>query len=578
TSANEGSYRVVIANYAGTVSSSPVALRVLTPVLFGNPLVSQTVTVGSPVTLDPGVGGTPPLAFQWFKNGVVLPGATGPTLVLPAVQLSDGGSYTVVAANEAGSSESGPALLAVDLPDLALTDHFADRQVFTDASFVGSTNNLAATVDPGEPRHAGKAGGKSLWMTWRAPASGVATFRTVGSAFDTLLAVYTGTSVEGLAEVASDEDRGGFLTSELHFNAVAGTDYQVAVDGFAGASGQLVLGWNLDSAAAPLPVISGQPADTLSPLGLPVAFSVIAGPPGVTYQWWANGAPLAGATQSTLLLPGISADAAGTYSVRVTAPGGGTLESREALLEITSGIDAGTAALSANKLEDLFADNPVGPVGAAGRAAALEGVGRPAGFASLALGTANTQFLNLTGATTEPGDPAPCDVIAGGSRWFRFRVRTACRFALATTNSSFDSVLAVFTNRFALAQIACNDDVLPGGKTSLVVFNAQPEVDYLVAVTSKRGETGACGLTWRTTSGEEADAALQLDAVGVGDDGHFQFRRTVVPGVYDLGRGSGVEAPHPLMRTNVRSGLFLFRDTEPVGGESKFYRLAPAVP
>jgi len=38
--------------------------------------------------------------------------------------------------------------------------------------------------------------------------------------FDTLLGVYTGAEVSSLNEEASDEDRGGFLTSQVIFNAV----------------------------------------------------------------------------------------------------------------------------------------------------------------------------------------------------------------------------------------------------------------------------------------------------------------------------------------------------------------------
>ena len=89
--------------------------------------------------------------------------------------------------------------------------------------------NSAATREIGEPYHAGKFGSNSVWYVWHAPATGIATFDTRGSTFDTLLGVYTGTSLGSLTLVASDDDRGGYLTSQLRFNAVAGTDYQIAV-------------------------------------------------------------------------------------------------------------------------------------------------------------------------------------------------------------------------------------------------------------------------------------------------------------------------------------------------------------
>ena len=67
---------------------------------------------------------------------------------------------------------------------------------------------------------------------------------TVGSSFDTLLAIYTGSSVSNLTLAANDDDidpADGILTSTASFNATAGQTYQIAVDGFDGASGQILL-------------------------------------------------------------------------------------------------------------------------------------------------------------------------------------------------------------------------------------------------------------------------------------------------------------------------------------------------
>src|SRR5439155_11927 len=65
---------------------------------------------------------------------------------------------------------------------------------------------------------------------------------TVGSSFDTLLAVYRGTSVSALTAVASNDDiASGNLQSRVTFTPVAGTTYRIAVDGYNGASGTIVL-------------------------------------------------------------------------------------------------------------------------------------------------------------------------------------------------------------------------------------------------------------------------------------------------------------------------------------------------
>jgi hypothetical protein len=102
--------------------------------------------------------------------------------------------------------------------------------------------NLEATKEPGEPDHAGNAGGKSLWWRWLAPRSGRVLLQTTGTSFDSLLAVYTGTDLSNLVLVASNDDpiEGGAL-AEVIVEAQAGTEYHIAVDGFDGQSGTIVL-------------------------------------------------------------------------------------------------------------------------------------------------------------------------------------------------------------------------------------------------------------------------------------------------------------------------------------------------
>jgi len=104
--------------------------------------------------------------------------------------------------------------------------------------------NLEATKEVGEPNHAGLPGGASVWYRWTAPANGRLFLSTAGSEFDTLLAVYTGAAVDALVEVASNDDASASTkTSALSFVAVGGTTYEIAVDGFTGQTGTIVLTW-----------------------------------------------------------------------------------------------------------------------------------------------------------------------------------------------------------------------------------------------------------------------------------------------------------------------------------------------
>jgi len=76
---------------------------------------------------------------------------------------------------------------------------------------------------------------------------------TTGSNFDTLLAVYTGSSVSSLTVVTNNDDIAGATNrfSRVTFTPVAGTTYHIAVDGYGGAFGMMMLNWNQACAALP---------------------------------------------------------------------------------------------------------------------------------------------------------------------------------------------------------------------------------------------------------------------------------------------------------------------------------------
>src|SRR5207244_1453745 len=96
--------------------------------------------------------GTPPLFYQWRKNGVNIPGATNAMLTITNVQLSDGGSYSVVVANQVGAVTSDPTLLLVEVASQALPqDNFANRLSLTRTNGFATGTNLFATREPGEP-------------------------------------------------------------------------------------------------------------------------------------------------------------------------------------------------------------------------------------------------------------------------------------------------------------------------------------------------------------------------------------------------------------------------------------------
>jgi hypothetical protein len=123
-------------------------------------------------------------------------------------------------------------------------DAFANCITLTGAAGQVTGHNIGATKQAGEPAHAGNIGGHSVWYCWTAPTNGMWVFDTIPSNFDTLLAVYTGTSVNNLTSVVSDDDSGGNFRSRLTLNAVSGRAYRIAVDGSTGATGTIGLRWS----------------------------------------------------------------------------------------------------------------------------------------------------------------------------------------------------------------------------------------------------------------------------------------------------------------------------------------------
>ena len=129
-------------------------------------------------------------------------------------------------------------------------DLFASARAISGAAGTTTGSTVGATKEVGEPNHVGNPGGSSVWYAWTAPATGTVSFDTVGSAFDTLLAAYTGTSVGALTQVAANDDSGGNTTSRVSFAVTAGTTYTIAVDGYFGAAGSVVVNWSLNGASS----------------------------------------------------------------------------------------------------------------------------------------------------------------------------------------------------------------------------------------------------------------------------------------------------------------------------------------
>jgi len=140
-------------------------------------------------------------------------------------------------------------------PPPPVNDAFAAATVLTGASGTLTGTTVNATKELGEPYH-GFGSGASVWYRFVASATGTATIDTFGSNFDTLLAVYTGSAVNALTGLVSNDDTAPGTQSRVQFAVVANTTYQVVVDGYLLATGAVKLTWTLPAAAPPPPPLS----------------------------------------------------------------------------------------------------------------------------------------------------------------------------------------------------------------------------------------------------------------------------------------------------------------------------------
>lgn len=135
-------------------------------------------------------------------------------------------------------------LLAAGRPS---NDNFANRITLTGASGNTTGQSAFASKEVSEPNHAGSLGGASVWWKWVATANGQLTLTTNNSGFDTVLAVYQGAAVSSLLPVTSNDNESASSTSSRVFlQAVAGREYQIAVDGANGRGGAINLAWALN--------------------------------------------------------------------------------------------------------------------------------------------------------------------------------------------------------------------------------------------------------------------------------------------------------------------------------------------
>ncbi|HBJ87638.1 MAG TPA: hypothetical protein DDZ88_28030 [Verrucomicrobiales bacterium] len=163
---------------------------------------------------------------SWGAPATVSFAATAGTTYQIAV---DGASYT------AGVVYSGSFVLCVS--QTPANNDFASAIGLGSAASGSSASwiDFGTNTESGEPGHPVffwmPSTQRTIWWTWTAPADGFFSFDTLGADFDTVLEVFTGSSLSALSLVAENHDANDSGRSSLALNAVAGTTYHIRVSG-----------------------------------------------------------------------------------------------------------------------------------------------------------------------------------------------------------------------------------------------------------------------------------------------------------------------------------------------------------
>src|SRR5207245_2892173 len=149
------------------------------------------------------------------------------------------------------SPSGGTFTLSWRQPPTPPNDNFANAADLGTgrSAFDDQDGNVGATTEAGEPAIIGLAPSTSVWFKW-SPAFlyRTVTVSTRGSDFDTVLAVYTGSGLSSLKQLAADDDSGGGGTSSASFVVDGSGPYWTAVGGQNGAAGRIVLSVSVSQA------------------------------------------------------------------------------------------------------------------------------------------------------------------------------------------------------------------------------------------------------------------------------------------------------------------------------------------
>jgi hypothetical protein len=303
TLANNGDlYSVTLTNSAGVVTSRQALLTVqvaAAPTITQNP-ANASVTTGQSAVFQVAAGGSPPLSFQWRKNGTAINGATASSYTTPSTVLADNGAqFTVVISNAVGSLTSNPATLSVADPTFVPSISQQPQNITTTS---GQTATFSVTASGTAP------------LSYQWLRNGTEVTGATAPSYTTPLLALSDNNASFTVQVSNAQ--GSVLSNAAMLTVVA---------------------------APVAPVISSQPQSTAVLTGLTATFSVTAtGTSPLTYQWKRNGIDIASAAAASYTTPVLGVtDSGAVFTVLVTNAVGSVISSGATLTVTASQAGAG---------------------------------------------------------------------------------------------------------------------------------------------------------------------------------------------------------------------------------------------
>jgi hypothetical protein len=314
------------------------------PVILAQPS-DQPVNSGQTATFSVEVSGAAPLYYQWmFDETNILAAATNSTLVLPNAGTNQAGTYQAIIYNSLGGTNSRAATLTVNPGPAATTGYITavlrGGAAPTSPPPVGTigmgTNYVIMTVADADP---------SNWEQAQQMAT--------DGIFSLLMPLYC-----TLPMTASNG-----VTRNVQWNIITyDANGKPVISGCAASGCQL---HSCAGAESGPPIILAEPSDQSVNSGQTATLSVdVSGAAPLSYQWMFDQTNvLAGATNSTLVLPNARTNQAGTYLVIIYNDFGGT-NSRAATLTVNPGLAATNGYITAVlRSECASAPKPPPPAG-----------------------------------------------------------------------------------------------------------------------------------------------------------------------------------------------------------------------